>query len=446
MTRICILAKLIKVLQKMSLSRWIANYVLPVLLAWMLAVPVQADVEVEIVGVGSQQYPIAIAPFRGEIGLMQPLTPVIANDLNLSGMFRVIHAGDMSPVPYSPTETNPAELMARGAQTVLVGQIEQVAGAKEIKLHFWLLEAATRRELLALTKTVQTQNLRREAHKIADMIYEKIVGEPGAFNSRMAYVLKVGGRFELQVADSDGYAAQTILASRDPIISPKWSPDGASLAYVSFEQQKPIVFTHQLQTGRRIAVAAFRGNNSAPAWSPDGKQLAVALSKDGTTQIYLINSNGGEARRFTRDGEINTEPVWTPDGRALIFTSDRGGGPQIYRQALVSQESERLTFVGGYNASAKLSPDGRQMTFISKIDGNYRVAVMDLASKQVMPLTESTDDDSPSFSPNGRMILYETMVDQRRTLAVVSSDGRIKQRVKTLAGEVRQPAWGPLLK
>lgn len=444
MTRICVRAKLIKVPQKMSLSRWIASHVLPLMVAWMLALPAHADVEVEIVGVGSQQYPIAIAPFRGEIGLTQPLTPVIANDLNLSGMFRVIHAGDMSPVPSAPAETNPAELTARGAQTVLVGQIEP--GAKDIKIRVWLLEAATRRELLALTVSAQPRQLRREAHKIADMIYEKIVGEAGAFNSRIAYVLKVGSRFELQVADSDGYGAQTVLASRDPIISPKWSPDGASLAYVSFEQQKPIVFTHNLQTQRRQAVAAFRGNNSAPAWSPDGKQLAVALSKDGTTQIYLISSSGGEARRFTLEGEINTEPVWTPDGRALIFTSDRGGGPQIYRQALVSQESERLTFTGGYNASAKLSPDGRQMTFISKIDGNYRVVVMDLASKQMVPLTESTDDDSPSFSPNGRMILYETMVDQRRTLAVVSSDGRIKQRVKTLAGEVRQPAWGPLLK
>lgn len=410
----------------------------------LLAPAAYADVEVEIVGVGSQQYPVAITPFRGEISLNQPLTPVIGNDLMLSGLFKVIHAGDLSPVPYSPAEMSTPALTARGAQTVLVGQIEPAGNA--IQIRFWLLEVATRRELLSSSMVVQPQNLRRAAHQIADLIYEKIAGEKGAFNSRIAYVLKIGSRYELQVADSDGYGSQTILGSREPILSPKWSPDGSTLAYVSFEQQKPVVFTHHLQTGKRHAVAAFSGNNSAPAWSPDGRQLAVALTKDGGTQVNLISASGGDARRFTKDGDINTEPAWTPDGRALVFTSDRGGGPQIYRQALVSEEAERLTFSGSYNASAKLSPDGRQMTFVSKNNTGYHVAVMDMASGQILMLTDSLDDDSPSFSPNGRMILYETVVDQRRTLAVVSSDGRVKQRVKTLAGEVRQPAWGPLLK
>ncbi len=412
--------------------------------ALLLAAPARADVAIEIVGVGSQQYPIAIAPFRGEVGLAQPLTPVISNDLNLSGLFRVIGAGDMSPVPYSPAETNPQALTARGAQTVLVGQVEP--GTNDVRIRFWLLEAATRRELISYEMRAQPQQLRRAAHQIADMIYEKITGEPGAFNSRIAYVLKSGARYELQVADSDGFGAQTILGSKEPILSPKWSPDGSTLAYVSFEQQKPMVFTHHLPSGRRKAVAAFRGNNSAPAWSPDGRTLAVALTKDGGTQVNLISAEGGSARRITHVGDINTEPAWSPDGRALVFTSDRGGSPQIYRQALVGGDAERLTFSAAYNASAKFSPDGRLMTFISKTNGGYHVAVMDMATKQTMVLTDSPDDDSPSFSPNGRMILYETQGDRRRTLAIVSSDGRVKQRIKTVAGEVRQPAWGPLLK
>lgn len=412
--------------------------------ALLQAAPAWADVAIEIVGVGSQQYPIAIAPMRGEVGLTQPLTPVISNDLNLSGLFRVINAGDMSPTPFSPAEINPQALTARGAQTVLVGQVEQ--GAGDVRIRFWLLEAATRRELISYEMRAQPQQLRRAAHQIADMIYEKITGEPGAFNSRIAYVLKTGARYELQVADSDGYGAQTILGSREPILSPKWSPDGSALAYVSFEQQKPMVFTHHLPTGRRKAVAAFRGNNSAPAWSPDGRMLAVALTKDGGTQVNLISAEGGAARRFTLVGDINTEPAWSPDGLTLVFTSDRGGSPQIYRQALAGGDAERLTFSAAYNASAKFSPDGRLMTFVSKTNGGYHVAVMDMATRQVMVLTDSPDDDSPSFSPNGRMILYETLVDRRRTLAVVSSDGRVKQRIKTVAGEVRQPAWGPLLK
>ncbi|SFN49641.1 TolB protein [Formivibrio citricus] len=404
----------------------------------------RADIAIEIVGVGSQQYPIAIAPFRGEVSLPQSLTSVIGNDLNLSGLFRVINAGDMAPVPYQPSEVNSQALAARGAQTVLVGQVGQAADG--YKIRFWLLEAATRRELIAMEVTAQAKQLRRTAHQIADMIYEKITGEPGAFNSRIAYVIKHGGRNELQVADSDGYGAQTILTSKEPILTPKWSPDGSTLAYVSFEKQKPVVFTHHLQSGRRVAVAAFRGNNSAPAWSPDGSQLAVALTKDGGTNVYLINAHGGAARRLTFGGEINTEPSWTPDGKAILFTSDRGGSPQIYRQSILGNGAERMTFTGGYNASAKMSPDGKLMTFVARDNGAYRVAVMDVATKQVMVLTDTPDDDSPSFSPNGRMILYEAVVDRKRSLAVVSSDGRVKQRLRALAGEVRQPAWGPLLK
>ncbi len=404
----------------------------------------RADIAIEIVGVGSQQYPIAIAPFQGEVGLPQSLTTVISNDLNLSGLFRVINAGDMAPVPHQPSEVNSSALAARGAQTVLVGQVSQSGGS--YKIRFWLLEAASRRELIALEVNSQAKQLRRTAHQIADMIYEKITGEPGAFNSRIAYVLKHAGRNELQVADSDGYGSQMILRSKEPILSPKWSPDGSTLAYVSFENQKPVVWTHHLQSGKRKAVAAFRGNNSAPAWSPDGSQLAVALTKDGGTNVYLISAQGGSARRLTFGGEINTEPSWTPDGRAILFTSDRGGSPQVYRQSIVGNSAERMTFAGGYNASAKMSPDGRLMTFVTKDNGAYRVAVMEVATKQAMVLTDTPDDDSPSFSPNGRMILYEAVVDRKRSLAVVSSDGRVKQRLRVLAGEVRQPAWGPLLK
>lgn len=416
------------------------------LLFWaaLLAGTARADIAIEIVGVGSQQYPIAIAPFRGEVNLPQSLTAVIGNDLNLSGLFRVINAGDLAPVPYLPSELDSQTLTGRGAQTALVGQVFEEGGGYRVR--FWLLEAASRRELLALEVKTGASQLRRTAHQIADMIYEKITGEPGAFNSRIAYVLKYRGRHELQVADSDGYGAKTILSSREPILSPKWSPDGQSLAYVSFEKQKPVVFTHHLQSGRRTMVASFRGNNSAPAWSPDGSQLAVALTKDGGTNVFLINSHGGAARRLSYGGEINTEPSWTPDGQAILFTSDRGGSPQIYRQSVAGNGAERMTFSGNYNASAKMSPDGRMMTFVTKDNGAYRVAVMDVATKQTMVLTDTPDDDSPSFSPNGRMILYEAVVDRKRTLAVVSSDGRVKQRLRVLAGEVRQPAWGPLLK
>lgn len=419
------------------------RYALLIACACLLFGQARADVEIEIVGVGSQQYPIAIAPFQSEVALLQPLTPVITNDLNLSGLFKTIGIGGLSPVPYSPAELNHGVVAGLGARTALLGRVEPLGA--EVKIQVWLIEVTTGNELISFSVKVPATQLRRAAHKIADMVYEKLVGEKGAFSSRIAYVIQQGSRYELQVADSDGYGAQSILSSREPILTPKWSPDGESLAYVSFERQKAVVFTHHLRTGARVAVANFPGNNSAPAWSPDGKQLAVALTKEGGTQVFLMSATGGPARRFTTVGAINTEPAWTPDGRALVYTSDRGGTPQIYRQALVSADAERLTYEGAYNASAKFSSDGKQMIFVTKNDTGYHVAVMDMATRQSMVLTQSPDDDSPSFSPNGRMILYEMLVDRHRTLAVVSSDGRVKQRIKALAGDVRQPAWGPLL-
>ncbi|QLG89939.1 Tol-Pal system protein TolB [Chitinibacter bivalviorum] len=424
-----------------SLKQCLRGFIAAMLL---LAGSVQADMSIEVVGVGSQQYPIAIAPFKNEIGLSQAITPVVASDLGNSGLFKIISvSGDASLQAFTPNEINQSALQAAGAQTALVGQV--IPEGDQVIVRFWLVDLATKQELIAFEKRGNANQTRRLAHQIADMIYAKLTGKSGVFASRIAYVLKTPGRYQLQVADADGYGAQTVLASRMPIMSPKWSPDGGKLAYVSFEKEKPIVYVHELATGKRIEAANFKGSNSAPAWSPDGKQLAVVLSKDLGSQVYVVNVDGTNARRITQSGEINTEPSFTADGRSIIFTSDRGGSPQIYRQSLAGGDAVRLTNSGGFNASGKISPDGRSMTYITRSNG-YRVAVMDLASRQSMVLTDTNADDSPSFSPNSQMILYETDVGRRGTLAIVSTDGRVKQRLKAQGGEVRQPAWGPMLR
>ncbi|MBE9608184.1 Tol-Pal system beta propeller repeat protein TolB [Chitinilyticum piscinae] len=420
--------------------RWMKQLLVSLTTSLLLAGGAHADMVVEVVGVGSQQYPIAIAPFQNEAGLKQPVTPVISNDLTLSGLFKVIGAGDVSPVPFSPAEINAAALLQRGAQTMLVGRTEMQGN--ELVIRFWLIDLASKKELISFEKRGSPALARRMAHQIADMIYEKITGKKGAFASRIAYVLKTApNRYELQVADADGYGAQSVLSSKLPIMSPKWSPDGGRLAYVSFETQKPAVYVHELATGKRWAAANFKGSNSAPAWSPDGRQLAVVLTKDGGSHVYLVDLDGSNLRRLTTTGDINTEPAFGPDGR-IYFTSDRGGSPQIYRMNRDGSGVERVTFGGAYNAGAKFSPDGKTMTYISR-EGGYRVAIMELATRQSMTLTDSGLDDSPTFAPNGQMILYET--GARGSLAVVSVDGRVKQRLKAQNGDVRQPAWGPML-
>jgi TolB protein len=404
-----------------------------------------AVLTIEIVGSGANQFPIAIAPFRAEAGTPQALTPIIAADLARSGVFKLVDAGGVNPPPYEPQELNYGTWRGRGADAVVIGSVAPMPDGR-YEVRFRLMDVAKQTQLAGFAYTASAAQLRHTAHKIADVIYETLTGDKGVFATRIIYVVKQGTRFELQVADADGSGAQTVLASNEPIISPSWSPDGNQVAYVSFEQKKPVVYVQSLTTGQRRPVANFWGSNSAPAWSPDGKRLAVVLTKDGGSQIYLLNVDGSGVFRLTQSSAIDTEPNFSPDGKLLIFTSDRGGSPQIYGISSTGGEARRITFEGTYNVSPRFSPDGKSFTFIQRNGARFNVAIQDLATRQVQVLTDGGVDESPSFSPNGRMILYATSARGRGILSAVSSDGRVKQRLTADVGDVREPAWGPLAK
>ncbi|MFC5303206.1 Tol-Pal system beta propeller repeat protein TolB [Azospira restricta] len=404
----------------------------------------QAQLSIEVTGAGANRIPVTIADFGGEAGVSRALTSVIRGDLERSGMFKLVEQAQ-SPLTEAST-IDFAAARGRGADAVAAGSIGGTADGR-YESRFRLFDTNKQAQLAGAAFVTGAPQLRAAGHRIADVIYEKLTGEPGVFSTRIAYVVKAGpGRFELQIADADGQNAQAALISKEPIISPAWSPDGGRLAYVSFENKKPVIYVHSLATGKRVVVANFKGSNSAPAWSPDGRKLAVVLTKDGGSQLFTVNADGSGVQRLTSSGAIDTEPQFSRDGQHVYFTSDRGGSPQIYRVAAGGGEVQRVTFEGSYNVTPRLSPDGRSMAFITRGNGGFRLAVMDLASRQVQVLTDSHKDESPSFAPNGRMILIATEIGGRGVLSAVSVDGRIKQRLSIAAGDVREPAWGPYQK
>jgi len=404
-----------------------------------------AQLSIEITGAGSQRVPIAIVPFAGEGALAQGLSAIVRADLERSGLFRPLELPVLNPPPTEASNVNYAEWRARLADALVLGSVAARPDGR-FEVRFKLFDTVKGADLSGVAYTLPRDQVRNTAHRIADWIYEKLTGEKGVFATRIAYVVKRGNRFELQIADADGAGEETALASFEPIISPAWSPDGRRLAYVSFENKKPVVYVHSLLDGKRQVAANFKGSNSAPAWAPDGLRLAVSLSREGGSQLYLVNPDGSNVRRLSQSAGIDTEPVFSPDGQTLYFTSDRGGSAQIYRMPAGGGEAQRVTFEGSYNVSPRISPDGKVLAYIARNGSKFQVATLDLATRQTQVLSDSDKDESPSFAPNGRMILLATVNAGRGVLSAVSADGRIKQRLTLSAGDVREPAWGPFVK
>lgn len=410
--------------------------------------PVSAQLNILIEEGVSTGVPIAVVPFqwRHSNPPPQPVSDIVEADLKRSGRFNTIARQDFLNFPHDHTQVKFKDWRLIKAEFLVVGKMQSL-GQDKYRVQFQLFDVFKQRQLGGFRYTVNGNTLRKLAHQIADIIYLKVLGERGAFDTRIAYVTAEGRgratRYQLKVADSDGYAPKTIVDSREPLLSPSWSPDGDHLAYVSFEKRRSMIFVQRLRDGQRQLVASSTGINGAPSWSPDGRKLAYTSSRDGNAEIYVLDLYAKTQTRLTNHHAIDTEPDWSPDGKHLVFTSDRSGRPQIYRMNADGSGVTRLTFRGDYNARASYSPDGRMLTLVTRAGGGYRIGIFYLDNKEIFELTEAQLDESPSFAPNGSMVLYATHRGASGVLAAVSVDGRVRQLLSFQKGDVREPAWSP---
>jgi len=405
--------------------------------------PALAQFRVEVSGVGLTQLPIALVPFKGQDASPQKISEIVQADLERSGQFRGVDASGQALDEASRPDLS--LWRQRTADSLVVGSVSRLGdGRYDVRFRLW--DVVRGQDLGGQSYTVPQGDLRLASHRIADYVYEKLTGDKGIFSTRITYVTKGGSRYSLWVADADGENAQAALASPEPIISPVWSSNGGQLAYVSFESRKPVVYVHNVASGQRRLLANFRGSNSAPAWAPDGNSLAVTLSRDGGSQLYTIPAGGGEPRRLTQSASIDTEPVYSADGSTIYFVSDRGGAPQIYRMSAGGGAPSRVTFSGTYNISPSVSGDGRWLAYISRVGGAFKLHVMELATGNVTAITDTSADESPSFAPNSKLIVYATNLQGREALMTTTLDGKIKARLAGRAGDIREPDWGPFQK
>ncbi len=420
-----------------------------VFLLLFCSLPALAELQIEVTKGLKNATPIAVVPFAGSaLSGANKLSSIISADLHRSGMFAPLAANDMLSRPTSKDDIIYRDFRVLGIPYLVIGQIKQ-AGAGSFRVHYALYDVNRQKLMLGQTFKASGTQMRDVAHAISDKLFEKLTGIPGVFSTKILYVTfnrHSDYPYQLQYADADGHRAKTVLRSKQPIMSPAWSPDHKSIAYVSFENNGwPAIYIHELATGKRRIVSRASGINGAPAFSPDGSKLAMTLSKDGNAEIYVLDIASGDLTRLTHNYSIDTGPSWMPDGEGILFTSGRGGGPQIYKMRLDDKSVSRVTFHGSYNARADITPDGRFLVYVHRQAGKFHIAVQDLIAGTFRTVTETRFDESPSIAPNGSMVVYGTLYQGKGVLEAVSIDGKVKIRLPSKRGQVRDPAWSPYM-
>ena len=406
-----------------------------------------ALLEIEITQGVESAMPVAITPVAGDVPIQVTLLEsVVFSDLHRSGYFSIIDKTNYPQQNVKLDQVDYPKWRNVGIEALLTMKAT-AAGEGKVRVQFELYDLVRKDRVLGHSVTTNKNQLRKVAHKISDLVFEKLTGIKGAFSTRIAYIsevaIKKGKKYQLKIADADGYNPRTVFSSSNQLLSPAWSPDGRRLAYVSFENDRTEVFVQDITTGKRSKVSSKPGINSAPAWSPDGTSIALTLSFDGNPDVYILEVESRKLRKLTDHYGIDTEPTWSPDGRFVYFTSNRSGAPQIYRVSFGGGSPKRMTFEGNYNAAPSVSADGNLLAMVHKNEGGYRIGLLDIERNAFTLLTDGTLDEAPSFAPNGSMIIYSTRHNNSTVLSAVSSDGRVRQRLRLQKEKVREPSWSP---
>ncbi len=421
---------------------------------FLMAGVARAELTIEITRGNDQAVPVAVVPFswNGQEVLPEDIAGIVGNDLRLSGQFAPVPSSQFLGFPSRAEEVFFGDWKRLGVSYLVIGKVTAQPN-NQYKVNYQLFDVVGRRSVISGEVTGTRNQLRAIAHKISDGVYEKITGIPGVFSTRIVYVVakrhsENNTDYKLVYADMDGMRATTLFPSKEPILAPSWSPDGKKLAYVSFETGRPAIYIHTLASGHRDRISSFRGLNSVPKWSPDGKRLAVVLSKSGNPDIYVMDLQSRQLTQVTRHFAMDNEPDWTPDGKSLIFSSNRGGSAQLYKVDVNTGDTRRLTFEGRFNARPRVFPDGEKVALIHKGKGqtDYNLAVLELNTGRMRTLTSSPFEDAPDVAPNGRMLIYAAQGGDQGVLGIISADGRVSFRLPSREGDVREPAWSPLLK
>jgi TolB protein len=414
----------------------------------LFSTPIYSLEVIEILGGKASEIPIAIVPFEGSGNISgQKAHQIISSDLNRTGLFRPLNIGGIFNPPSNDININYTKWSAMDAQFIVVGKVEsENRNTGNIKITWSLIDIFKEKTVISMRYIGKKSQYRAIAHKVSDNVYEHLTGSKGVFHTKIAYVKKFNDKkYSLNVADFDGFNSKPILNTTQPIISPRWSPDGEKIAYVSFEKKKPVIYIQNLRTGKRTLLANFKGNNSAPAWSPDSRKLAIVLTYNKNSQIYIINADGSGIKQLMRSKSINTEPSWAPNGEDIYFSSNRGGSPQIYKVNIENDEITRVTYEGKYNLSPSISYDGKLLLFLTQDQGKFKVAIQNLISNQILKISEGPSDESPLFAPNGHLVLFAYKDYGKTTkIGTVSINGLKRVPISVGNSIIQEPTWGPI--